>query len=65
MQYRARCNVAFLRQYITNVGAKLVCLSQASRSLMFVGKASSGLYYKHITIVIDTVSVVSKWRSKL
>ncbi len=26
---------------------------------------SCGLYYKHITIVIDTASVVSKWRSKL
>ncbi len=23
-----------------------------------------GLYYKHITIVIDAASVVSKWRSK-
>ncbi len=25
----------------------------------------SGLYYKHITIVIDAPSVISKWRSKL
>ncbi len=25
----------------------------------------SGLYYKRITIVIDTPSVISKWRSKL
>ncbi len=25
----------------------------------------SGLYYKHITIVIDAASVVSEWRSKL
>jgi len=24
-----------------------------------------GLYYKHITIVIDTACVVSKWCSKL
>jgi hypothetical protein len=24
-----------------------------------------GLYYKHITIVIDAPSVASKWRSKL
>jgi hypothetical protein len=24
-----------------------------------------GLYYKHITIVIDAPSVISKWRSKL
>jgi hypothetical protein len=27
--------------------------------------ASSGLYYKRIMIVIDSPSVVSKWRSKL
>jgi hypothetical protein len=25
----------------------------------------SGLYYKHIMIIIDAASVVSKWRSKL
>jgi hypothetical protein len=25
----------------------------------------SDLYYKHITIVIDAASVISKWRSKL
>ncbi len=24
-----------------------------------------GLYYKHIMIIIDTASVISKWRSKL
>ncbi len=26
---------------------------------------TSGLYYKHITIVIDAAGIVSKWRSKL
>ena len=28
-------------------------------------KHTSGLYYKHITIIIDAASVVSKWHSKL
>ncbi len=26
---------------------------------------SSGLYYKYITIIIDTASIISKWCSKL
>ncbi len=28
-------------------------------------RGASGLYYKDITIVIDTASIVSKWGSKL
>ncbi len=31
----------------------------------FLTNNSCGLYYKHITIVIDAAIVISKWRSKL
>ena len=37
--------------------------NKLSRFLNF--RTTYGLYYKHITIVIDSASVISKWRSKL
>ncbi len=52
---------------ILNIDAQVFDMTDfvKSNGAMCQGVSISGLYYKHIMIVIDIASVISKWRSKL
>ncbi len=68
MQYWGNSLKFFSIIYVT-IGVLHHVLRYAAKYVNYAQKAviksTSGLYYKHITIVIDAASVISKWYSKL